>query len=95
MQIKLFNNKQLCVVSREKRLRWLEIRLRSCLFNNNIVNRRQLLKDYKSGILLKLHNYGWASHKHVAKLLGLPEPHESLKKNLWGKNMMESTEPLL
>lgn len=56
----------------------LGVRVANCLNNCNINSREEALEAYQSG---KLHvgkrgprNYGWKSHKEVARWLGLPEP---------------------
>jgi len=62
----------------------LSVRVSNCLNCCDINNREELLEAYKCG---KLHaqslwppNYGWKSHKEVAKWLGLPEPHKPIKR---------------
>ena len=55
----------------------LSVRAANCLWNINIRSREQALEAYQSGRLKPLkypRNYGWKSHKEVAKWLGLPEP---------------------
>ncbi len=56
----------------------LSVRAANCMNNLNIHSREDALKAYQSGILRvgkrSPRNYGWKSHKEVAKFLGLPEP---------------------
>lgn len=56
----------------------LGVRPANCLWNMNIESREQALEAYNSGRLRPgkrgPRNYGWKSHKEVAKWLGLPEP---------------------
>lgn len=59
----------------------LDVRLANCLWNMNIESREQALEAYNSGRLRPgkrgPRNYGWKSHKEVAKWLGLPEPQKA------------------
>ena len=55
----------------------LSVRAANCLNNCNINSRQEALEAYQSGRLRPLkypRNYGWKSHKEVAKWLRLPEP---------------------
>ena len=56
----------------------LSVRAANCLNYYNINSREEALEAYQSGRLRVgqrgPRNYGWKSHKEVAKWLGLPEP---------------------
>lgn len=68
----------------------LSVRATNCLANANLCSRKAVLKAFKSGRLRpnvyrynaygirimagSTRNYGWNTHKEVAKWLGLPEP---------------------
>lgn len=56
----------------------LSVRAANCLWNMSIESREEALEAYNSGRLRPgkrgPRNYGWKSHKEVAKWLGLPEP---------------------
>jgi hypothetical protein len=63
----------------------LSVRAENCLNNCNITSRAELIKAYQSGILSPLkrpRNYGWHTHKEVAKWLGFPEPIKPKRKIL-------------
>ena len=59
----------------------LGVRAANCLNNCNINSREEALEAYQSGKLRVGKrgplNYGWKSHKEVAKWLGLPEPQKA------------------
>ena len=75
--------KQLYSIAKH-RLEWsnyffgLSIKLGHLLNNIGIHNREQALEAFNSGKLKPgkggIRNYGWKSHKEMAKWLGLPEP---------------------
>ena len=57
----------------------LSTRCKLCIHNMDLKSRDDVLQAYKSGRLKpegKKHprNYGWKSHREIAKWLGLPEP---------------------
>ncbi len=73
------------VVNREPH--WMDglgVRASNCLNNFNINSRQQAMEAFKSGKLKAgaggPRNYGWATHKEVAKWLGLPEPQKPAPK---------------
>lgn len=59
----------------------LGVRATWVLLDCGINSRTEALSAYRSGRLKPgaVRNYGWASHKEVAKWLGLPEPKEPIK----------------
>lgn len=56
----------------------LSVQSANCLNNCNINSREEAMEAYQSGKLRvgngRPRNYGWKTHKEVAKWLGLPEP---------------------
>jgi len=61
----------------------LSVRAWNCLNSFNINSREEALAAYQSGRLTVgkrgPRNYGWKSHKEVARWLGLPEPQRQVR----------------
>lgn len=59
-------------------LKGLSARVENCLRNIGVENRQQALEAFKTfynqGNDRTPRNYGWTSHKELAKWLGLPDP---------------------